>query len=134
MNYIVSSHGEYAIEAIKSCGMITGKIDNFYGYAFDGEKNIQGVEHDYEEIIKNKKLDYKDVTILTDLKSGTPNNAAIMLSAKHSIKDIYTGTSLSDLVFLAMGENIDSVFQSKLDYSGKVVIEESNGNDEEEED
>jgi len=134
MDYIVSSHGDYANAALKSCEMITGKLTNFYGYAFDGEKNIDGVEKDYEEIIENNKLDYKNVVILTDLNSGTPNNAAIMLKAQKGIKDIYTGTSLSDLVFLAMGEDIDNVFASKLDSSGKVVIPESNDDGEEEED
>lgn len=134
MDYIVSSHGDYANAALKSCEMITGKLTNFYGYAFDGEKNIDGVEKDYEEIIENNKLDYKNVVILTDLNSGTPNNAAIMLKAQRGIKDIYTGTSLSDLVFLAMGEDIDNVFESKLDSSGKVVIPESNDDGEEEED
>jgi len=134
MDYIVSSHGDYANAALKSCEMITGKLTNFYGYAFDGEKNIEGVEKDYEEIIENNKLDYNNVVILTDLNSGTPNNAAIMLKAQKGIKDIYTGTSLSDLVFLAMGEDIDNVFASKLDSSGKVVIPESNDDGEEEED
>lgn len=134
MNYIVSSHGEYANAALKSCEMITGKLANFYGYAFDGEKNIEGVENDYEKIVKENKLDYKDLTILTDLNSGTPNNAAIMLSAKKGIAGIYTGVSMSDLVFLAMGEDIDNVFASKLDNSGKVTIPTSDDDDEEEED
>lgn len=134
MNYIVSSHGDYALSALKSCEMITGKLTNFYGYAFDGRKNIEDVEKDYEEIIEKNKLDYKDIIVLTDLNSGTPNNAAIMLSVKKGIKGIYTGTALSDLVFLAMGEDIDNVFGSKLDNSGKVVIPESNDDEEEEED
>ncbi|MQS75145.1 PTS sugar transporter subunit IIA [Companilactobacillus halodurans] len=134
MNYIISSHGGYAIAALHSCEMITGDLPNFYTYSFKGQNNINDVKKDYEDIIDRNNLNYKSTIILTDINSGTPNNAAIMLAAEKKIKSIYTGFSLSDLVFIAMGEEIDKVFESKLENSGKIKIPEIDENEEEEED
>ncbi|MDO1604936.1 hypothetical protein Q2T76_02570 [Lactobacillus sp. YT155] len=133
MNYIVCSHGDYAKASIESCEMITGELKNFYAYSFDGDKNIENVSKDFLEIIRNNHLKFEETIFLTDLKSGTPNNAAVYIANQYAIAGIYTGTSLSDLVFIAMGENVDSVFELKAENTGKINLLNLSEEEEEEE-
>lgn len=123
MEYIVAAHGRYAEEMVRSCQLITGETSNFHYFNFMPDMSLKDVVQAYTKLIE--KLQTKEVCFLTDIKSGTPNNAALIYTQTIGSGVVYTGTSLSILVFLAMGEQLDSVFENVGSFTGLSELDNS---------
>ncbi|MFC6169542.1 PTS sugar transporter subunit IIA domain-containing protein [Loigolactobacillus jiayinensis] len=130
MEYIVAAHGKYAEEMVKSCQLITGATTNFHYFNFMPDMSLDDVIQNYTEIVSKYKLE--DVCFLTDIKSGTPNNAALIYTQMVGKGIVYTGTSLSVLVFLATGETLENVFESIETFTGLSEMENTNNEGDEE--
>ncbi|WP_462410444.1 PTS sugar transporter subunit IIA [Neobacillus sp. Marseille-QA0830] len=105
MQYILASHGQYAVETKNSCEMITGVHDNLHAIAFTQSMGAEDVKHQYEQIIE--KHAEEDITIIVDILGGTPCNAAIMLTEKYNQITIVSGLSLALVIPLILGESLE---------------------------
>ncbi|GEL15875.1 hypothetical protein [Pediococcus cellicola] len=131
MEYIVSAHGKYAEEMVKSCQLITGKVGQFHVFNFSVDMGIDDVVSGYEKIVSGFSKKEK-FCFLTDIKSGTPSNAALIYCQLSNKGAVYTGTSLEILVFLAMGEKIDDIYKNIEQFTGKLEIRDDSDEEEEE--
>ena len=75
---ILISHGHYAKYALESAEMIIGKQENCEVISVTEDKDLDSVTKELEEVYKKLKNE-KGVIILTDIRGGTPSNAAAAL-------------------------------------------------------
>ena len=75
---ILISHGHYAKYALESAEMIIGKQENCEVISVTEDKDLDSVTKDLEEE-KKKLKNEKGSVILTDIRGGTPSNAAANL-------------------------------------------------------
>lgn len=106
MRYIIAAHGNYAIEAKKSCQMITGQTEHITAIAFTEEMGIEDVVSAYKSAIED--CEEENIIIMVDIVGGTPCNAALILAQTEDIQ-VIAGLSLSMLIMASLGENIDSI-------------------------
>ncbi|QTJ54011.1 PTS sugar transporter subunit IIA [Dolosigranulum pigrum] len=97
INVIVSSHGDFCIEILKSAEMILGELDNciksvplHHGEDLDVMK--EKISKEIQEGIFEKTL------ILTDLQGGTPNNAALEILLENENIFLICGFNFSLLI------------------------------------
>lgn len=123
MQYILASHGQYAIETKNSCQMITGNNDQIHAIAFTENMSIDDVIMQYKEIIRKSNDD--KFTIIVDILGGTPCNAAVITSQEYSNITVVTGLSLALVIPLSLGESVNSVINEVKD-SIKILVSENN--------
>ena len=75
---ILISHGHYAKYALESAEMIIGKQENCEVISVTEDKDLDSVTKELEEVYKKLKNE-KGAVILTDIRGGTPSNAAANL-------------------------------------------------------
>ena len=75
---ILISHGHYSKYALESAAMIVGKQENCEVISVTEDKDLESVTKELEEVYKKLKNE-KGVIILTDIRGGTPSNAAANL-------------------------------------------------------
>ena len=75
---ILISHGHYAKYALESTEMIIGRQENCEVISVTEDKDLDSVTKELEEVYKKFKNE-KGVVILTDIRGGTPSNAAANL-------------------------------------------------------
>ena len=80
---ILISHGHYAKYALESAEMIIGKQENCEVISVTEDKDLDSVTKELEEVYKKLKNE-KGVIILTDIRGGTPSNAAANLLVRES--------------------------------------------------
>lgn len=118
---IISTHGIFSEELIKSAEMIFGVQENIGCVTFMPGESTEDLIRKYGEIIN--KLDCTDgILFMVDLFGGSPFNAASILALKNEKMEIVTGVNLPMLL---------EVFGSK-DFSNLselVTISQSAGKD-----
>ncbi len=80
---ILISHGHYSKYALESAEMIIGKQENCEVISVTEDKDLDSVTKELEEVYKKLKNE-KGVIILTDIRGGTPSNAAANLLVRES--------------------------------------------------
>ena len=75
---ILISHGHYSKYALESAEMIIGKQENCEVISVTEEKDLDNVITELEGVYAKFKNE-KGVIILTDIRGGTPSNAAASL-------------------------------------------------------
>ena len=80
---ILISHGHYSKYALESAEMIVGKQENCEVISVTEDKDLDSVTKELEEVYKKLKNE-KGVIILTDIRGGTPSNAAANLLVRES--------------------------------------------------
>ena len=75
---ILISHGHYSKYALESAEMIIGKQENCEVISVTEDKDLESVIKELEEVYGKFKNE-KGVIILTDIRGGTPSNAAASL-------------------------------------------------------
>ena len=75
---ILISHGHYAKYALESAEMIIGKQENCEVISVTEDKDLDSVTKELEKVYKKLKNE-KGAVILTDIRGGTPSNAAANL-------------------------------------------------------
>lgn len=102
MNYLLISHGSYAQATLDSCQMITGPLANVRAVAFKQTMNQKDLLAEMEKAVASFKA--KDqLTLICDVKGGTPSNTALLYKNEHPQTQILTGLSLGLLLPLATG-------------------------------
>ena len=75
---ILISHGHYSKYALESAEMIIGRQDNCEVISVTEDKDLESVTKELEGVYEKFKNE-KGVIILTDIRGGTPSNAAASL-------------------------------------------------------
>lgn len=72
IRFILSSHGDFAKEALNSAAMIVGKVPENFSYisVADNGKGIESFKEEAEEIAE--KFQNEKIILLTDLFGGSP--------------------------------------------------------------
>ena len=117
---IIVSHGELAASFLSSLRMIAGGIkDNEYAaLGFQPNESLDNFTLRLEKAVKEFDPANNEIWILSDIESGTPYNAAYLLSKKYPLKIIY-GFNLSLLLELSFRK--DTLTEPEL----KQLIEDS---------
>ena len=80
---ILISHGHYSKYALESAEMIIGRQDNCEVISVTEDKDLESVTKELEGVYEKFKNE-KGVIILTDIRGGTPSNAAASLLVRES--------------------------------------------------
>ena len=134
---IISTHGKFSEELVKSSEMIFGSQTNVGVVTFKPGEGTDNLIEKYNNLIDNE-LDCKDgVLFMVDLFGGSPFNAASVLALKNDNMEIVSGvnlpmllevfgsrdfSSLSELVSIAQNAGKDAI---------KKLIKQTNTNSEE---
>lgn len=130
--YVLSSHGDYSKETLKSCEMITGELNDFETVSFNDPMGVDDVVNEYEKLYKNNSTD--SFNIITDIKNGTPANSAMLFKDKHKEVRVFAGLSLSLLLTIATGTPIEEAIKENRKVLGEIdpqkeVAQELNDSD-----
>ena len=120
---IISTHGNFSEELVKSSEMIFGSQTNVGVVTFKPGEGTDNLVDKYNMLIN--ELDCTDgILFMVDLFGGSPFNAASILALKNDSMEIVTGvnlpmllevfgsrdfSSLSDLVTIAQSAGKDSI-------------------------
>lgn len=99
---IIVSHGELAAAFLSSLRIIAGGVkDNEYAaLGFQANESLDFFTLRLEKTVKEFDPNNNEIWILCDIESGTPYNAAYLLSQKYQLKLIY-GLNLALLLELS---------------------------------
>lgn len=122
---IISTHGKFSEELVKSSEMIFGSQTNVGVVTFKPGEGTDNLVDKYNNLIN--ELDCKDgILFMVDLFGGSPFNAASILALKNDNMEIVTGinlpmllevfgsrdfSSLSELVEIAQNAGKDAIKQ-----------------------
>jgi PTS system mannose-specific IIB component len=110
MYFIIASHGEYAEACKKSCEMITGAAPQFSVVTFTEEMTKESVESAYRKILEEKGAEQCQA-IITDIKGGTPYNAAIVIRHEYPSVALVSGLCLGMLIALNVGDTLENAIE-----------------------
>lgn len=104
----ILNHGKFGEELIKSAELIAGKIDRIKAFSLLPGMSI---EEFYDNVQSTIEEDSPSI-VLCDIYGGTPNNVAMMLSAKYDFS-IICGVNLAMLIELVISRenetNVDEL-------------------------
>lgn len=122
---IISTHGNFSEELVKSSEMIFGSQSNVGVVTFKPGEGTENLVDKYNKLIN--ELDCTDgILFMVDLFGGSPFNAASILALKNNNMEIVTGvnlpmllevfgsrdfSSLSELVAIAQSAGKESIKQ-----------------------
>jgi PTS system mannose-specific IIA component len=126
LEFIIASHGRYALETKKSCEMIAGYNDKIHVVTFLENMSVAMVIEKYEQILAG--LGNQEILIIVDLKGGTPCNAAVMAAERHANVKVVTGLSLAMILSLSLGESLDQTLSDLKENTKVLSIDRADGN------
>jgi PTS system mannose-specific IIA component/PTS system mannose-specific IIB component len=134
---IISTHGKFSEELVKSSEMIFGSQTNVGVVTFNPGEGTDNLVEKYNNLINNE-LDCKDgVLFMVDLFGGSPFNAASVLALKNESMEIVSGVNLPMLLevfgsrdFSSLSE-LTEIAQNAGKDSIKQLIKQTNTNLEE---
>lgn len=116
--FILASHGDYALETLKSCEIITGSLSGFEVISFKDPMSVDDVVRCYRDILKKSNEASENIAIIVDIPNGTPANAAKIFIADHPNIRLFSGLSLMLILSLATGTPIDEAIQQTIEMTG----------------
>lgn len=81
---IVVSHGSFGEAMVESSKLIMGEQEHITAFGFYLGESIDELREKIETVIK-ANVDEREILVLTDMKSGSPFNAAASLMEKYPI-------------------------------------------------
>ena len=93
ISVIISTHGMFSEEILKSAEMIFGNQENVGTVTFKPGEGVDNLVEKYNKLIN--ELDCTDgVLFMVDLFGGSPFNAASIIAMKHDNIEIVAGVNL----------------------------------------
>ena len=93
ISVIISTHGMFSEEILKSAEMIFGNQENVGTVTFKPGEGVDNLIEKYNKLIN--ELDCTDgVLFMVDLFGGSPFNAASIIAMKHDNMEIVAGVNL----------------------------------------
>ncbi|MFG1199370.1 PTS sugar transporter [Pediococcus acidilactici] len=110
MRLLLMSHGNMAIETLKSAEMILGHIDNMKAIGLQPNQGPEDLQKAAEEFINDNPNQDKTM-VAVDLLGGTPSNVVVRLMAKYPDLEVVSGLNLPMVIGFAnqvmMGMDVD---------------------------
>ena len=110
MRLLLMSHGNMAIETLKSAEMILGHIDNMKAIGLQPNQGPEDLQKAAEEFINDNPNQDKTM-VAVDLLGGTPSNVVGRLMAKYPDLEVVSGLNLPMVIGFAnqvmMGMDVD---------------------------
>ena len=135
---IISTHGNFSEELVKSSEMIFGSQSNVGVVTFKPGEGTENLVDKYNKLIN--ELDCTDgILFMVDLFGGSPFNAASILALKNDNMEIVTGvnlpmllevfgsrdfSSLSELVAIAQSAGKESIKQFVKEINTNIEVDE----------
>ena len=123
ISVIISTHGIFSEEILKSAEMIFGNQENVGTVTFKPGEGIDNLVEKYNKLID--ELDCTDgVLFMVDLFGGSPFNAASIIAMKHDNIEIVAGVNLP-MILETLGSRDFSSLSELLEIaenSGKEAI------------
>src|SRR5699024_8836077 len=91
---LLVSHGSLAISMKASVELITGKQTHLFTLPMDEQATLDSFTEELSNKTDDIFINYENLLILADIKSGTPCNAAIQVILKNKNIDLITGFHL----------------------------------------
>ena len=117
--FVLASHGNYALETLKSCEMITGHLNNFTAISFHNPMGVDDLAKKYQQIYASANKN-SSFTIIVDIPNGSPANAAKLFMAKHTNVKLYTGLSFILVLAIATGTPLDQAVNQAKKATGNI--------------
>lgn len=102
---ILISHGNFALEALKSAEMIMGYQDNIKVISVVPGMDLNDTVKKLEEVVNEVKRTM-GVVIMTDILGGTPSNAASILTASMDGILVVSGFNMPMLLEILISRNL----------------------------
>lgn len=132
---IIASHGYFAKEAFNSVKMIGGDIDPeiIRVYSMTLGKDLDKVVEEINDQILSLSRNVENIYLFTDLMGGTPSNASITNSLRHSDLNIsvVNGFNLPLLLSFILNINNDIDIDFLLEEAKLAMIKVNNNINEE---
>lgn len=111
MIFVLVSHGDYAMSALKSVEMIVGKIENAFTVGLFEDMSKNDLYSELECIINKYKKD--SILIMNDIYGGTPFNVTMEFKMRSENISVITGFNLMLLlsVFTSKSQNINDILE-----------------------
>lgn len=110
MRLLLMSHGNMAIETLKSAEMILGHIDNMKAIGLQPNQGPEDLQKAAEEFINDNPNQDKTM-VAVDLLGGTPSNVVVRLMAKYPDLEVVSELNLPMVIGFAnqvmMGMDVD---------------------------
>lgn len=110
MRLLLMSHGNMAIETLKSAEMILGHIDNMKAIGLQPNQGPEDLQKAAEEFINDNPNQDKTM-VAVDLLGGTPSNVVVRLMSKYPDLEVVSGLNLPMVIGFAnqvmMGMDVD---------------------------
>lgn len=110
MRLLLMSHGNMAIETLKSAEMILGHIDNMKAIGLQPNQGPEDLQKAAEEFINDNPNQDKTM-VAVDLLGGTPSNVVVRLMVKYPDLEVVSGLNLPMVIGFAnqvmMGMDVD---------------------------
>ncbi len=100
---VLISHGQLCEELKKSAEMIMGPQDDIATVALLPNEGPEDFQAKFKAAIEGED----DVTVLADLKGGTPNNVAARVLAEGGNFDLYAGMNLPMVISFLNAQMLD---------------------------
>lgn len=110
MKLLLMSHGNMAIETLKSAEMILGPISGASAIGLQPNQGPEDLQAAAEKIIADNP-NQEPVVVIVDLLGGTPSNVVVRLIAAHPDLQVVSGLNLPMVINYAnqmmMGDGFD---------------------------
>lgn len=127
MKLLLMSHGNMAIETLKSAEMILGPINGAKAVGLQPNQGPEDLQAEAEKFISDNP-DNEPIVVIVDLLGGTPSNVVVRLLAAHPELKVVSGLNLPMVVNYAnqimMGETFDKATMMNEAKAGVIDVNE----------
>ncbi|GEP19273.1 PTS sugar transporter subunit IIA [Pediococcus argentinicus] len=117
MKLLLMSHGNMAVETLKSAEMILGPINDAKAVGLQPNQGPEDLQSSAEDFIKEAGSDR--IVVIVDLLGGTPSNVVVRLLAEFPNLEVVSGLNLPMVVSYANQIMMGS------DFSKDTMIQEA---------
>jgi len=117
MKLLLMSHGNLAIEALKSAEMILGPLTGVKAIGLQpsqGPEDLQGEAEQFIDIAKDES-----VVVMVDLLGGTPSNVVVRLLAKYPQLQVMSGLNLQMIL------SYENQIMLNTDFNKEAILKEA---------
>ena len=81
--FLVVTHGDMGIEAVKSLELLMGEQDNITGLGLHEGESVDDLNAEVSAILDKNTESYDETVIIVDLLGGRPSNVSLRSLAKY---------------------------------------------------
>lgn len=117
--FLVITHGDMGIEAVKSMELLMGPQDNVKALGLHPGESVEDLRTKAFAVLEENEREYDEKVLVVDLLGGSPSNVSLSTLAKYHEQKIITGLSLPLLVnllnFSEAEDNTDKLIRDSIE-------------------